>query len=57
MMRTWVSLAALGLVMVVAVAFDLWSARGKAGSDELRDDGDSTLLWVVRLMGGTPKWR
>jgi hypothetical protein len=57
MMRTWAGVAALGLLMVAAVAVDLWSARSKASNDELRDDGDSTLLWVVRLMGGTPKWR
>ncbi len=57
MMRTWAGVAVLGLVMVAAVALDLWSARSKAGNDELRLDGDSTLLWVLRLMGGRPRWR
>ncbi|HEX9362332.1 MAG TPA: hypothetical protein VGA47_00930 [Candidatus Dormibacteraeota bacterium] len=57
MMGTWAGVAVLGLVMVAAVALDLWSAGSKAGNDELRLDADSTLLWVVRLMGGTPKWR
>jgi hypothetical protein len=57
MVRTWAGVAVVGFVMVAAVVLDLWSGRSKAGNDELRVDGGSALLWVVRLMGGTPKWR
>jgi hypothetical protein len=57
MVRTWAGVAVVGFVMVAAVVLDLWSGRSKAANDELRVDGGSALLWVVRLMGGTPKWR
>lgn len=57
MVRTWAAVAALGLLTVVAVVLDLRSARREADDVELRDGEGSMLVWIVRLMGGTPKWR